>query len=502
MSEIATAPAATGFKREIKLFDAVMLVAGSMIGSGIFIVSADIGRSVGSAGYLLLVWGLTGVMTLAGALSYGELTSLMPRAGGQYVYLRESYGHLVAFLYGWTLFLVIQSGTIAAVAVAFARFTGVLVPWFSEETILLDLGTFDMGGIPFHPTFTSVQLLAIGSIVLLTLVNQQGVRNGTLIQNIFGSTKIIAIFALLGFGLLLGTNSEVMNLNFSNLWDAQSVVLNKETGELTRTTLSGWALMVGIGTAMIGSLFSSDAWNNIGFSGDEIVNPKRTIVLSMAIGTGIVTILYVLINVVYLAILPLQGDPAGLDVLSRGIQFASNDRIGTAVAEVIGGAPATIAIAILIMVSTFGCNNGVILSAPRVYYAMAKDGLFFPRMAKLNKNGVPGAALTLQCVWACILCLSGKYGNLLDFVIFAVLLFYILTIAGIFVLRRTMPDAPRPYKAIGYPVLPALYIIMSSFICTILLIYKPDYSWPGLILVAVGIPVYYFFGKRFKKIEA
>ncbi|WP_207435832.1 APC family permease [Sabulibacter ruber] len=491
----------TGFKREIKLFDAVMLVAGSMIGSGIFIVSADIGRSVGSAGYLLLVWALTGLMTLAGALSYGELTSLMPRAGGQYVYLRESYGPLVAFLYGWTLFLVIQSGTIAAVGVAFARFTGVLVPWFSEDNVLIDLGYIYINETPIHLIFTSVQLLAIASIVLLTLVNQQGVKNGTIIQNIFGSTKLIALFALLGFGLLLGTNPEVIDLNFSNLWDAQSVVLDKETGAITRTTLSGWALMVGIGTAMIGSLFSSDAWNNIGFSGDEIVNPKRTIVLSMAIGTGIVTILYVLINVVYLTILPLQGDPTGTDALTRGLQFASNDRVGTAVAEVIGGAPATIAIAILIMISTFGCNNGVILSAPRVYYAMAKDGLFFPNMAKLNKNGVPGAALAIQCVWASLLCLSGRYSDLLDYVIFAVLLFYILTIAGIFVLRRTMPDAPRPYKAIGYPVLPALYILMATFICVILLIYKPNYSWPGLILVGVGIPVYYLFGNRFRKIE-
>ncbi|RNI31034.1 APC family permease [Rufibacter latericius] len=482
----------TGFKREIKLFDAVMLVAGSMIGSGIFIVSADIGRSVGSAGYLLLVWALTGLMTLAGALSYGELTSLMPRAGGQYVYLRESYGPLVAFLYGWTLFLVIQSGTIAAVAVAFAKFTGVLVPWFSETNVLLDLGLLK---------FTSVQLLAIASIVLLTLINQQGVRNGKMIQNIFGSTKLIALFALLGFGLLLGTNAEVMNLNFSNLWDAQSVVLDKETGAITRTTLSGWALLVGISTAMIGSLFSSDSWNNIGFSGDEIVNPKRTIVLSMAIGTGLVTILYILINVVYLTILPLPGDPGATDALSRGLQFASNDRVGTAVAEVIGGAPATIAIAILIMISTFGCNNGVILSAPRVYYAMAKDGLFFPNMAKLNKNGVPGAALAIQCVWASVLCLSGRYSDLLDYVIFAVLLFYILTIAGIFILRSTMPDVPRPYKAIGYPVLPALYILMASFICIVLLIYKPNYSWPGLILVGVGIPVFYLFGKRFKQLE-
>ncbi|GAA4315831.1 amino acid permease [Nibribacter koreensis] len=478
----------TGFKREIKLFDAVMLVAGSMIGSGIFIVSADIARSVGSPGYLLLVWALTGLMTLAGALSYGELTSLMPRAGGQYVYLRESYGPMVAFLYGWTLFLVIQSGTIAAVAVAFAKFTGVLVPWFSEDNVLLDLGFLK---------FTTVQFLAIASIILLTLVNQQGVRNGKFIQNIFGSTKIIALFALIIFGLLLGTNAEVIELNFTNMWEPKALV----PGEHYRAPLAGWALMVGVGTAMIGSLFSSDAWNNIGFSGDEIVNPKRTIVLSMAIGTTIVTILYLLINIVYLTILPLEGSPEGVDVMARGIQFASNDRVATAVAEVIGGSTATIAIAVLIMISTFGCNNGVILSAPRVYYAMAKDGLFFRNMARLNKNSVPGVALTFQCVWACLLCMSGRYGDLLDFVIFAVLLFYILTIAGIFILRRTMPDAPRPYKAIGYPFLPGLYIAMASFICLLLLMYKTEYAGAGLAIVLIGIPVYYFFKNKFQKIE-
>lgn len=482
----------TGFKREIKLFDAIMLVTGSMIGSGIFIVSADISRAVGSSGYLLLVWALTGLMTLAGALSYGELTSLMPKAGGQYVYLRESYGPLVSFLYGWTLFLVIQSGTIAAVGVAFARFTGVLFPVISEENVLLDLGFLK---------FTSVQALAIASIVLLTFINQQGVRNGKLIQNIFGSTKLIALFALLGFGLLLGTNPEVIDLNFSNMWYARSVKIDPVNGAIMHNTLSGWALMVGIGTAMIGSLFSSDAWNNIGFSGDEIVNPKRTIVLSMAIGTAIVTVLYILINIVYLTILPLEGAKAGADVLERGIQFASNDRVATAVAEVIGGAAATYAIAILIMISTFGCNNGCILSGPRVYYAIAKDGLFFPSMAKLNKNGVPGAALAIQCVWASLLCLSGRYSDLLDYVIFAVLLFYILTIGGIFILRKKMPEAPRPYKAVGYPFIPALYIFMASFICLILLIYKPAYSWPGLILVGVGVPVYYLFRSQFRKIE-
>lgn len=471
------------FKRELKLFDAIMLVAGTMIGSGIFIVSADIARIVGSPGYLLLVWLLTGFMTIVAALSYGELAGMMPKAGGQYVYLREAYNSLVSFLYGWTLFLVIQTGTIAAVAVAFAKFTGVLFPWFSEDNILLQLGGFK---------FTTVQLLAVLCIAFLTYLNTRGVRNGKMIQNIFGSTKLLALFGLIAIGLIFGINKDVADLNFTDMYRALQVTA--KDGQIASVTpLWGWPLIAAIGMAMVGSLFSSDAWNNISFAGDEVVNPQRNIVRSMVIGTMLVTGLYLLTNLVYLLVLPLKGEPNGTDVLARGIQFATNDRVATAVAEAVGGGKATFAIAILIMISTFGCANGCILSGARVYYAIAKDGLFFRKMAHLNSKGVPGAALVFQGVWAAILCVSGSYGNLLDYVIFAVLLFYILTIAGVYILRAKRPDVPRPYKAWGYPVLPAMYIFLAGMVCFILLLYKPAYSWPGLIIVALGIPVYYLF---------
>ncbi len=471
-------------KKEIRLYDAVMLVAGTMIGSGIFIVSADIARHTSSAGYLLLAWLLTGLITMAGALSYGELAGMFPKSGGQYVFLREAYSPLVAFLYGWTLFLVIQSGTIAAVAVAFAKFTGVLLPIFSEGNILFAIGKFKV---------STVQLLAIGSIVVLTLINMGGVKNGTFIQNLFGSTKLIALFGLLAIGLLFGINSTAVEQNFTNLWAATEV---SKTGEVLVETVTGFGLVAMLGVAMVGSLFSSDAWNNITFAGDEVVNPKRTIPLSLAIGTGVVTLLYLLVNVVYLLVLPLKGSAEGADVWSRGIQFASNDRVAVAVAEAVGGNVATIAIAVLIMVSTFGCNNGCILSGARVYYAIAKDGLFFSQMATINSKGVPANALILQCVWACILCLSGSYGDLLDYVMFAVVLFYILTIGGIFILRKKMPDVPRPYKALAYPFLPALYLVLTLTFNIILLIYKPDYAGTGLGIVLLGIPAYWFFKRK------
>ncbi|WP_461489475.1 APC family permease [Pontibacter sp. HJ8] len=474
-----------GFKRELTLFDAIMIVTGGMIGSGIFIVTADISRTVVTPGNMLLVWVLSGFLTMVGALSYGELSSMFPKVGGQYVYLKEAYNKMVAFLYGWTLFLVIQTGIIAAVGVAFARFTGVLIPWFSESNVLFSVGSIN---------FTSVQLLAIVSIVYLTYINSRGVKSGKLIQNIFGSTKLIALFALILFGLLFGVNDTAVQANFSDFWGSDAAASG--TGAIPPT---GMALITALGIAMVGALFSSDSWNNIGFSGDEIVNPKRTIVLSMVIGAGIVTGIYLLINLVYLLVLPLNGDPNATSVMAQGIQHASNDRVATAVAEVIGGYPATLGIAILIMISTFGCNNGAILSGARVFYAIAKDGLFFEKMGRLNKNGVPAAALWLQCLWACLLCLSGTYGDLLDYVIFAVMLFYILTIIGVFVLRVKRPDLPRPYKAFGYPVLPAMYIILASAICIILLIYKPTFTWPGLIIVGLGIPVYYFFGSKFRQ---
>ncbi|WP_299824272.1 amino acid permease [uncultured Pontibacter sp.] len=473
----------TGFKREIKLFDAIMIVTGGMIGSGIFIVTADIARIMVSPGYMLLVWVLSGFLTMVGAISYGELSSIFPNVGGQYVYLKEAYNKMVAFLYGWTLFLVIQTGVIAAVGVAFARFTGVIFPWFSEDNVLATIAGFN---------FTSVQLLAILSILFLTYINSRGVKSGKLIQNIFGSTKLIALFGLILFGFLLGVNDTAIEANFSNFWGTTT-----STAGTDLMPPVGWALFAAAGIAMVGALFSADSWNNIGFSGDEIVNPKRTIVLSMVIGSAIVMGLYLIINLVYLMVLPMNGNPNGTDVMSQGITHANNDRVATAVAEVIGGYPATVAIAILIMISTFGCNNGAILSGARVYYAIAKDGLFFKSLGDLNKNGVPAAALWLQCIWACLLCLSGTYGDLLDYVVFAVMLFYILTIVGVFVLRVRKPDLPRPYKTFGYPVLPAMYVILASAICVTLLIYKPTFTWPGFIIVGLGIPVYYFFGSRF-----
>lgn len=475
----------TGFKREITLFDAIMIVTGGMIGSGIFIVTADISRAVVTPANMLLVWVVSGFLTIVGAISYGELSSMFPNVGGQYVYLKEAYNKLVAFLYGWSLFLVIQTGVIAAVGVAFAKFTGVIFPWFSDDNVLFRLGSFQ---------FSTVQLLAITSIVYLTYINSRGVKSGKLIQNIFGSTKLIALFGLILLGLLFGINETAIDANFSNFWGSQTA-----TDGSTLLPPAGIALVTAIGMAMVGALFSADSWNNIGFSGDEIVNPKRTIVLSMVIGSALVTGIYLLINLVYLLVLPMHGSELATDVMGQGITFASNDRVATAAAEVIGGYKATIAIAVLIMISTFGCNNGAILSGARVYYAIAKDGLFFKKMGELNKHGVPAAALWLQCIWACLLCLSGSYNQLLDYVIFAVMLFYIITIVGVFVLRVKRPDLPRPYKAFGYPILPAMYILLASAICIILLIYKPVYTWPGLIIVALGIPVYYFFGSRFSK---
>ncbi|TPE43522.1 APC family permease [Pontibacter mangrovi] len=471
----------TAFKREITLFDAIMIVTGGMIGSGIFIVSADISRTVVSPGYMLLVWLISGFLTMVGAISYGELSSMFPNVGGQYVYLKEAFNKMVAFLYGWTLFLVIQTGVIAAVGVAFARFTGVLIPWFSEDNVLLQVAGL---------RFTSVQLLSIVSIIFLTYMNSKGVKSGKLIQNIFGSTKLIALFGLILFGLLFGVNDTAIAANFSDFWGPSGASAAVPTGT---------ALVSALGMAMVGALFSADSWNNIGFSGDEIVNPKRTIVLSMVIGSAIVMGIYMLMNIVYLLVLPMHGSPEATTVMGQGITFADNDRVAAAVAEAIGGYKATVAIAILIMISTFSCNNGAILSGARVYYAIAKDGLFFEKLGRLNKNGVPAAALWGQCLWACLLCLTGTYGDLLDYVVFAVMLFYILTIIGVFVLRKKRPDLPRPYKTFGYPLLPALYVLLSSAICLILLIYKPLFTWPGLIIVALGIPVYYLFGNRFRK---
>ncbi|TGE20136.1 APC family permease [Hymenobacter elongatus] len=486
------------FQRAITLFDAVMIVTGSMIGSGIFIVSADISRQVGSSGWLLVVWLLTGVITLAGAVSYGELASMFPKVGGQYVYLREAYNKLVAFLYGWTLFLVIQTGVIAAVAVAFAKFTGVLVPWFSVKNLLIRAEPVSLplvGDYTFE--FSSVQLLAIILIIGITAINARGVRAGKLIQNVLSSTKLVALALLIIGGLTLGLNAEAVQANFGDMWTAVRFPAPGLTAAPLPLSLSG--LVVAVGMAMTGSLFSSDSWNNIGFAGEEIVNPERTLVRSMAIGTAIVTVLYILSNVVYLLVLPLQGSPDATTLAGRGIMYATDDRVATAVAEHVLGPAGAVVLAVLIMLSTFGANNGIILSGARAYFAMAKDGVFFPGLARLNTAGVPARALWAQCLWACLLCLSGSYGQLLNYVMFSVILFYVITIIGIFVLRRTRPEAHRPYRAWGYPVLPAIYIVLASVFCIILLVAEDTalFSRRGLMLVALGIPVYFLFGKRF-----
>ena len=458
------------FKRELGVFDSTMLVVGSMIGSGIYIVSADISRTVSSPGWLLVAWIVTGFITLAAALSYGELAAMMPHAGGQYVYLRESWNPLIGFLYGWTLFLVIQTGTIAAVAVAFAKYTGVLVPWFSEKHILLQIGSFKV---------SAAQILAIASIAVLTFINAKGVKLGKFVQNGFTFTKAAALILLIILGISLGAGSAVMKANFSDFWSA-SWVHAKDNAIVSVESLAGFSVIIALVVAMVGSIFSSDAWNNITFTAGEVKEPKRMIPLSLILGTGIVTLIYIAVNISYLFVLPLKGNPAGVTAFERGIQFAASDRVATGAIEVFLGDSAAVVMAVMIMISTFGCNNGLILAGARVVYAMAKDKLFFKSSGELNKHGVPRSALVFQAVWAGLLCLSGTYSDLLDYVVFAVLVFYILTIAGIFRLRKKRPDAERPYKTLGYPVLPVLYILVAAFICVILLIYKPQYTWPGV----------------------
>ncbi len=476
-------------KKSLNLFDTTLLVAGSMIGSGIFIVSADIARVVGSAGWLLVVWILSGVITLFAALSYGELAGMMPQAGGQFVYIKKAFGDLVAFVYGWTVFLVIQTGVIAAVAVAFAKFTGVFIPFFEEGNVLFQI---------LRLKITSAQLLAIFIIALLTFINTRGIENGKAIQRIFTSAKLIALFALIIVGIYYGFHSDVFSNNMSHAWEAKQV--NNINGGLFSgfNELSGMSLATAIGLAMIGSLFSSDAWNNVTFIAGEVENPKRNIPLGLFFGVCIVTLIYVLANVAYLCLLPLEGNVNAQTVAEQGIMFAQKDRVGTAALFVVFGNIAKYLMAALIMVSTFGCNNGLILAGSRLFQSMAKDGLFFKSTAKLNKFNVPARAMTFQGIWAAILCLSGSYGDLLDYCTFSSLIFYIITITGLFVLRKKMPDAERPYKAFGYPVVPALYIVLTSLICIDLLVYKTFNCGMGLLIIGLGIPVYFLF-KRAKQ---
>ncbi len=470
------------FQKRVNLFDGIAIVAGAMIGSGIFIVSADIARNVGSPGWLLVVWLITGIITVIGALSYGELASMMPHVGGQYVYLREAYHPLLGFLFGWTTFLVIQCGSIAAVAVAFAKFSGVLFPWISDRNILMHIGPLKI---------SSTMVIAIAMISFLTWLNTRGIVTGKTVANIFSSTKVISLFGfiLIGFIATKGINS--WEINKEVFWQASKIGPGN-----TVIPLAGFSLIAAIGTALVGSLFAADAWYNVTYLSDEVINPKRNVPLSLFYGTLLISVIYFLTNVVYIMILPLSGSSAGPDILSRGIQFAADDRVATSAMSVVFGDYAAIIMAIFIMISTFGCNHGLILAGPRVYYAMAKDGLFFKRVGKINSKGVPGFAIIVQGVWSVLLCLSGTYGDLLDYVIFAVLIFFTLTILAIFILRKKRPDIPRPYKAFGYPVIPAIYIITTIVIMIILLIYKPDYTFPGLAIVLLGIPVFYIWRKK------
>ena len=469
-------------KRSLGLIDATSLVAGSMIGSGIFIVTAAMARDIGSAAWLIIIWIITGLLTMSAALSYGELAGMMPNAGGQFVYIQRAYGKLVSFLYGWTVFTVIQTGVIAAVAVAFAKYCAVFFP-------VLDTKLFTIGETY---AFTNKQVVAMVSILLLTYINTKGVKTGKTIQLIFTSAKLIALFSIIILGLYVGLKTDVLSNNFTHMWDASKTVLNPD-GTITVTKIAGVALLGAMGATIINSLFSSDAWNNVTFIAGEIKDPKKNIPRSLFLGTLIVTIIYILANVAYLALLPMQGTPGATDAIGNGIMFPPDDRVGAAAANVIMGNIGVFVMAGLIMVSTFGCNSGLILSGGRLFYAMAKDKLFFKKAGDLNNNDVPAKALWLQCFWACVLCISGKYGDLLTYATFASLLFYILTIYGIFILRKKEPNAERPYKAFGYPLIPLLYIVVTTLICIALLIYDPKSTGLGLVIVGLGIPVYYLF---------
>ncbi len=454
------------FHRSLGLWDATMLVAGSMIGSGIFIVSAGMLRDLGSPAWMLVAWVVAGVLTVLAALSYGELAGMMPKAGGQFVYLQRAYGKLTAFLYGWTAFTVITSGIIAAVAVAFAKFSAVFFPALSPDNILVDLGFVKV---------SAAQVYAVSTIILLSLFNTRGVHSSKTLTTIFTTAKIVAVLALIVVGLAVGLGTDVLTTNFSTGWAAAT------TGsDGVITPLTGVALLSVLGVAMVGSLFSSDGWNSITFIAGEVKEPQRNIPRSLALGTFMVTGLYVLANITYLALLP-----------SEGIMTAEADRVGTAAAQVIMGPSAVAVMAILIMISTFGCINGYVLVGPRMYYAMAKEGLFFKQAGELSKRGVPQWAMWVQCVWACLLCFSGTYGDLLDYATFASLLFYIVTIIGIFILRKREPDAARPYKAVGYPWIPALYIVCALAFCLNLLIFKPTFTIGSLVIVGLGAVVYF-----------
>jgi len=484
------------------LMSATTLVMGSMIGSGVFIVAADIARLVNSPALLIAAWVVTGFMTVAAALSYGELAAMMPHAGGQYVYLREALGPLWGWLYGWTLFLVIQTGTIAAVGVAFGKFLGVFFPsvssthwiWHIAHVPPIPLGPMVLGNMDIG--LNTANLAGIVTIVVLSGVNIFGVKTGAVVQNIFTVAKAAALLGLILLGLFLGRNALAIAANFGPGWRQFWQNAGWSSLHGVQVGVGGPVAMVGVLTivavAQVGSLFSADAWNNVTFTAGEVKNPSRNLPLSLALGTGSVILLYIAVNFIYMVLLPLNGDPHGASVLARGISFAAEDRVATAAMTVMFGTAGAGLMAAAILISTFGCNNGLILSGARVYYAMAKDGLFFRRAAELHpKYKTPAVSLGVQAAWTSLLCISGTYGQLLDYIVFAVLVFYILTIAALFVLRYKRPDAPRPYRAFGYPWLPGIYIVMAVFIDVVLLRYKPQYTWPGLCIVLLGIPVYF-----------
>ena len=496
MSSVAAAPDAVTdtqpeFVKALTLTDATMLVAGSMIGSGIFLVSADIARQVQSPFWLIMAWVLSGVMTVLAALAYGELAAMYPKAGGQYVFLRESMGPLMGFLYGWTLFVVIQTGTIAAVAVAFGKFLGVLWPaispdrygWFPRADVCsAALGCHDAATQSVQLGLTPQRLIALIMIWVLTWVNLRGVREGKLVQTTLTTVKTLALAGLIILGLTVGRNAVALHANFG-------------AGNFGGATGVTGAFVLAFGAAMVGSLFSSDAWNNVTFAAAEVKNPQRNLPRALFYGTGLVCLLYIIANFAYLSVLPFHGDPKGADVMQRGIMYATQDRVGTAVAETIFSGYGAAIMAIAILISTFGCNNGLILAGARVYWAMARDRVFFRRVGTLNAKHVPAAGLIAQSVWTSILCLTGTYNQLLDFVIFAALLFYVATIMGLFILRRRLPDAPRPYRAVGYPLLPALYIILAAAVAVVLLIADKTRTQAisGLVLVLIGVPVYFLW---------
>ena len=464
--------------KKLKLWDAIMLVMGSMIGSGIFIVSSDMMRNLGSGYWLITVWIITGIMTVAAAISYGELSAMFPKAGGQYTYIKEIFGKLTGFLYGWGLFSVIQTGTIAAVAMAFGKFTAYLVPALNDAAPIFQSGEFKI---------TWIQILSIIIIMILTYINTKGIQSGKIVQDIFTVSKVAAILGIIALGFILVKNS-FWDGNFSLGWDAFNNLDKNESGDFLKTgwnSISGMTLMGGIAAAMVGSVFSSVAWENVTFVSGEIENPKKNVVKSMIIGTSLVMVLYLLVNLVY------------LNALDRdGIAFAANDRVAVAASQNIFGSVGTVIIALLVMVSTFGCNNGLILAGSRVFQTMAKDGMFFKSAIKNNKNGVPENSLWMQGIWASILCLSGQYGNLLDMISFVIVLFYMITVFGVIYLRITKPNLERPYKTWLYPITPIVYLLIGTAFCVLLLIYKQQYTWPGFLLVLAGLPIYWLINRN------